>query len=185
MRIIFILTTVSVLALQSCGSFKNELAQSGDKETVIRNAILDFSSTSKLYKRDTVFSVKVLELTNNDELLVVRISKNNMKMLLTDSTKVGSKGVKIPTRYIEKNSKLFFWWDNDSPLTEEALAVFDKYNLLQDNEDGWVKFPDFTIDDAQKGVHYYFCKINLAKYKKVTTSKGIGYYDAPSLNCSL
>ena len=184
MKVAYRLLIITIVIIESCSSFKPQLKSNGDKETIINNAIIDFSKTKKLYKRDTVFSVKVLELTNNNDILVVRIIKNNTKVLITDDITVGSKGGKVPTRYIEKEGKLFFWWDDDYALTEEALKVFSKYNLLQDNEGGWVKFPDFTIDDAQKAAHYYFCKENLTKYKKVVTNKGIGYYDPPKVNCN-
>lgn len=192
-----------LLLLGSCGAFKKELIQSGGQKEAMQNAILDFSNTSSLYKKDTAFSVwvhnplykMILEETKDgngrwvegkpyENVIAVSISADYNKMLLTDSTVVGKKGVKMPTRFIEKNGKLFYWWDKDYPLTQEALDVFGKYNLLQDDEDGTILFPDFTINDAQKGIDYYFCKNNLTSYKKVKTNKGIGFYDAPILNCN-
>jgi len=193
-----------ILLLGSCGTFKKELAQKGGQKEVAQNAILDFSNTSGLYKKDSVFSVWVheplykmlLEETNDGNgrwiegkpyqgMIAVSVGANYNKILLTDSTKVGYKGVKIPTRYVEKDNKLFYWWDEDYPLTQETLTVFKKYNLLVENDlDGVIEYYDFKIDDAQKGVHYYFCKNDLTNYKKVTTNKGIGFYDAPTLNCN-
>lgn len=168
----------------SCGTFKKDLIQTGNQiDAIIHNSILDFSNTNKIYKRDTVFSVSILELNKNKGLLVVRISKNNMKMLLTDSTKVGSKG-KLASRYLEKEGKLFFWWDDNYQLTQETLVMFNRYNLLLDNNiDGVTEFYNFGVNEAQKATHYYFCKNNLTKYKKVITNKGIGYYDVPKLDC--
>ena len=183
MRIKYFLILIAILLFfENCGSFKRELIRIGDEENAIKNAILDFTNTSRLYKKSTVFSVSVFVLNNNEELLVVRIGKNNTKMLLTASTKAGSKG-KIPSRYIEQEGKLFFWWDDNYPLTEKTLAVFREYNLLQDDENGRIIFPDSKIDDAQEAVHYYFCKNDLSRYKKVVTNKGVGYYVPPSLNC--
>ena len=192
------------MLLGSCGAFKKDLAKTGGQKEAIRNAILDFSNTSGLYKKDTVFSVSflgplyrmVLEETNDGNgkwvvgepyrgIVAVSIGADYSKMLLTDSTKVGNKGVKIPTRYIEKDGKLFYWWDDDYALTQETLDVLDKYDLLlKDDMDGVVEFYDFATDDAQKGVHYYFCENNLTKYKKETTNKAIGYYDAPDMDCN-
>jgi len=184
MKIIFRILIGTIVVLASCSSFKGELKKTSDKEAIIDNAIVDFMGTKKLYKKDTIFSIKVLELTDNNEILVVRISKNNMKILMTKDIKIGSKTNKIPTRYFEKDGKLFFWWDDNYPLTEKTLQVFDRYNLLQDDEDGWVKFPESIIDETQKAAHYYFCKEDLATYKRVITNKGIGYYDTPKLNCN-
>jgi len=176
---LFLITAILVLC-GGCASFKKELIRSGSQNEAIQNAILDFSNTSRLYKIDVVFSVQTGY--KGKKVLSVSIGKNNMKMLLTENTKVGSKST-LPSRFVEKEGKLFYWWDNDYPLTEEALAVLHKYNLLQDDKDGTIKFPDFVIDDAQKAAHYFFCKNDLSKYKKVITNKGIGYYDPPKLNC--
>lgn len=99
---------------------------------------------------------------------------------MTKEAVLGSKG-RLPSRYIEKNGKLFFWWDDDYSLTENTLAVFNKYNLLQGDKNGTIKVPDSIIDDAEKAAHYYFCKEDLSKYKRVITNKGVGYYDAPNL----
>jgi hypothetical protein len=180
---IFILVVISVVVV-SCGSLKKTLNQSSNENDPIQIAILDFSKTSKLYKKDSVFSVEMFGLSNNKDVIVVNIGKNITKLLLTKDAKVGSKG-KLPSHYIEKDGKLFFWWDDEYPLTENALAVFNKYNLLQDDMNGAIKIPDHVVfDDAQKAAHYYFCKEDLFKYKKVITNKGIGYYDAPNLNCN-
>ena len=181
MKIKKVLTVLmAIFFFESCASFKNELVQTGGRTEAIKNAILDFSNMNKLYKRDTVFSVQTEEMSN--EVLIVSIGKNNMKILLNEDIKIGSKGM-LPSKYFEKEGKLFFWWDNDYPLTEETLAVFNKYDLLQDDEGGKITFPDFIIDDSQKSAHYYFCKNDLSIYKKVITNKGLGYYDAPNLKC--
>lgn len=175
--------------------------QTGGKIEIIQNAILDFSNTCRLYEKDSIFSVSyedsvyrmVLDKLNNrnykwirgeilEGLVAVSIVADYNSFLLTKEIKVGSKG-KLPSRYIEKNGKLFYWWDNDYPLTKEALNVYHKYNLLQDDKGGEIKFPNFTIDDNQKAAHYYFCKENLIKYKKIITNEGIGYYNIPKLNC--
>ncbi|MDR1756315.1 MAG: hypothetical protein LBR65_05055 [Culturomica sp.] len=104
------------------------------------------------------------------------------KFLYTKETTVGSKG-KLPSRYIEKGGKLFYWWDDSYPLTEEMLAILWKYNLLCDDTEDRIGLPDFSTDDKLKGAHYYFCKSNLSKYKRMVTSIGLGYYKPPKLNC--
>lgn len=202
MKTKYLQVLILLLLFVSCGAFKNGLKKNGGDKEAVENAILDFSNTSGLFKRDSVFTVgiynelnrMVLETNGNgndrwvegkpyEGIIAVNISASYDKMLLTDSIKVGKKGVKIPTRFVEKEGNLFYWWDDDYPLTQEALDIFSKYGLLQDDEGGWVKFPDFSINDAQKGVDYYFCKNDLSQYKKIVTNKGIGFYDAPKLDC--
>ncbi len=204
MKVNYLFLSIFLFLIGSCSTFKKDLIQRGDQQEAIKNAILDFSNTSGLYKKDSVFSVSyhdplykmALEKTDNGNerwiedklykgIVAVSISADYNKMLLTDSTKVGNKGAKLPTRYIERDGKLFYWRDDDHPLTQEALNVFKRYNLLlEDDLDGVMEFYDFTTDDAQKGVDYFFCKNNLVEYKKITTNKGIGYYGAPELKCN-
>lgn len=180
----FILLILITTIIEGCSTAKKAFVKSGDSlDDAIQTAILNFSTIRKLYKKDSVFSVGISELVNNKDLIVVGVRKNNRKLLLTKDAKVGSKG-KLPSRYIEKDGKLFFWWDDNYPLTEDALAIFNKYNLLQDDKDGAIKIADFIIDDAQKAAHYYFCKNDIFSYKRVITNKGIGYYDPPSLKCA-
>lgn len=194
-----------VLLIGSCATFKEKLVKQGGTNQAIQNAILDFSNTSSLYKKDSVFSVlayeplyrMILEQTKDGNgswkkgkpykgILAVSISASYNKILLTDKAKIGSKGVKMPTRYIINNGKLFYWWDDNYPLTQEALMVFKKYNLLVKNDlDGVAEFYDFELNDAQKGAHYYFCNNNLSNYKKIISNRGIGFYDAPNLKCGL
>lgn len=193
-----------LLLFEGCGTFKKGFVQIGGKEEVAQNAILDFSNTSKLYKKDTVFSVRVhnplfnmiLEDTADgnekwvqgepfQEIVAVSIGANYNKILIEENVKVGEKGVKMPTRYIERDGKLFYWRDNNYPLTQEMLAVLKRYNLLVKNDmDGIIEFYDFEVNDAQKGVDYFFCEKDLTKFKKRTTNKGIGYYEPPSLECN-
>jgi hypothetical protein len=171
---------LAVIVALGCTPFKHIVAQSEDRNEIIQNVILDFSST-KLYRNNTVFSVKTGDMDEN--ILIVRIGKNNTKLLITSNAVVGSFSSSLPSRFIEKQGKLFFWWDDYYPLTEEALSIYKKYNLLQDDEGSVITVPDFIIDDAQKAAHYYFCRDDLSKYKKIITNKGIGYYDPPKLRC--
>ena len=200
-----IVITVLILTvfLISCASFKKEFIKKGNLDDAVQNAILDFSNTTSLFKNDSVFSVwpqdtlyrmvlnkdkednyKFIEGEHYKEIIAVGITANYDKILITDNTSIGVIG-KLPSQYLEKDGKLFYWWDNNKPLTQEILDVLSKYGLLQDDEGGWVKFPDATINDLQKGAHYYFCRNDLTNYKKVITNKGIGYYDMPKINCNL
>ncbi len=177
----WIILILTLWLFESCVSFRDRLIKTGSQDEALQNAILDFSNSCRLYKKDKVFVVQVSK-NEYDKFICILIGVNNMKLLLTEQAIVGSKG-KLPSRYIEKEGKLFYWWDNDYPLTEEALAIFHKYHILQDNKDGAIVLPEFEIDESQKDAHYYFCKNNLTKYKRVTTNKGMGFYDIPNLDC--
>ncbi len=187
--------------ISGCISLNNQLVRTGSQPEIIKNAILDFSTTCKLYKKgsvflvsfyDTVYKMTLKKLDDRnykwipndfyEDICAVGIGANYNRFLLTKEAKVGSKG-KLPTRFFEKDGKLFYWWDNDYPLTEETLSVFHKYNLLQDDENGMITIPDFVIDDAQKVAHYYFCRDDLTKYKKIITNIGLGYYEPPRISC--
>jgi len=182
----FIITIIAVYSIvfEGCSLPKNGIKQFEEKNDAIQIAIKDFSATCKLYKRGTVFSVAVYSLKDYKDLIVVRIGKNRRKLLLKSDVVVGSK-TKLPSRYFEKDGRLFFWWDNDYALSQEALAVFQKYDLLEkenDHEGGTLLI---DTDDSQKAAHYYLCKDNFVKYKRVITNIGIGYYTPPNPKCGV
>lgn len=166
-------------------------------EDFINVAISDFAAKCNLFKKYSVFEVMVkdtlvklafqseqsrwvLDTIYSDVLVVEFLGLVNKERYYSDAV-IGSKG-KLPSKYVIKNGKLFFWWDDNYPLTEEALAVFKKYNILTEMmERGWI--PDFSIDDAKKGATYYFCRKDASKYKRVVTNIATGYYKSPKLKC--
>ena len=148
----------------------------------IQIAVMDFSKKSNLYKKSQVFYVSKRNAVNNENVLIISITKNFTKLLSTAYTTEGSKG-KMASKFVEKNGKLFYWWDNDFPLSEEALNVFRKYNLLQDDEKGTIQFPENVLDETQKSAIYYFCRNNFRIYKKIETNRGQFYDRAPEISC--
>jgi hypothetical protein len=170
---------------ENCTSAKKVFVRTGNnQDDAIQIAILDFSRTPKLFKKDSVFFVYVARLKNYNEILIVSVGNNISKLLVTKEAQIGSKG-KLPSRYIEKQGKLFYWWDANYPLTEEALSVFKKFNLLQDDINGRIQLPEIRYDEAEKNADYYFCKNDPSVFKKIVTNRGIGYYDPPLLKCSV
>lgn len=115
-------------------------------------------------------------------MIVVSIVESGTKMLLKPDATIGSKG-KLPFRYYEKDGKLFFWRDEDYVLKEDALAVYRRYNVVQEDPDNKIGMPDPVIDDKQKGASYFFCKDNLAIYIRVVSSVAVGEYTPPALKC--
>ena len=212
-NIILILT---VLLLCACSSVRNIMIPTGEniKEIAIHNAILDFSTNTRLFREDSIFSVsfsdtlftfavrQIDELSSAfeldrifDEIVTVGIvahyickecEEDGLKFsdrffYLSGITGVGSKGF-LPSRHIIKDGKLFYWWDNNYPMTEEMLAILWEFDLLFDNTDRLIPFPSFSTG-AQKGAHYYFCRNNLSRFRRVITNIGLGYYRPPRLRC--
>jgi hypothetical protein len=193
----------ALLLMFGCSSLKKSMITTSEnlQETAIQNAILDFSTDCNLFKKasvfrvsfsDSVFNVAILERVDEksykdgtthewkrgslyDGIVSVEISVNvDYQYYYSEETKA-----KLPSRYIIKNDKLFYWWDDNYPVTEEMIAVLWRYNLLQTD----LIIPEFTIDDSLKGADYYFCKSDLSEYKRVITNIGLGYYKPPKLKC--
>jgi hypothetical protein len=180
--------------------FSQTIIQHGTKikETAINNAILAFSNNCSLFKRDSVFSVRaidtVCQLTtlqntkgNIYEWVCDSITPNIMSVSIVGQTDkiwyysndtIGSKG-KIPSRYAIIKGKLFYWRDDSYSLTEETLSVFKKYDALTEMLPIGT-LPEFTVDDGKKAAHYYFCKNDLSKNKRVISN----IYKPPKLKCN-
>ncbi len=188
--------------LFTCVLLKTGFAQTERGTVAIQKAIADFSKKCKLYKQDSVFSVryrdtvfKILSQQINkytsksvrgpafDGIAAVTILGRRYRFLMTKNDKIGSKS-KLPSRVMEQQGKLFYWYDEDYPLTENALALLKKYNRLVDDQGGRIIWLDNVTDDAKKGADYYFCRGDFSKYKKVITSAAMGYYEPPKIRCS-
>lgn len=182
--------------ITGCCSTKSILLQVNEnvKERAINDAIFDFSKNCRLFKRDSVFLVSyedtvysmviertdtqplqwVLEKIYGDIVAVNILAFADYKFYFSQETIE-----KLPSRYIIKDRKLFYWWDENYPVNDEIIDVLRKYNLLQEE----LSIPDFSTNGNKKGADYYFCKNNLTKRKRVITSTGFGYYRPPNLKC--
>lgn len=201
-----IINIIVLLPFNSCTSYKNNLLFSGNlsDETAIYNAILDFTNSNKLYEKDSVFCInyynkiysRVLQQRNDgvsewvrdklyDGIVGVSIHPSYHQFPLSQETRKNEMNI-IPSRYVIKNNKLFYWWDDNYELTEETIQTFYRFNLIREvkgeNNSGLLVDDLVSVDDAVKGVHYYFCGNDLTKYVKVITNIGFGYYDVPEMN---
>lgn len=162
------------------------------KEAAINAAIHDFSTRCRLVARDSVFSVMFRDSVFTNARLVsdgdgckwkrgelingvaaVVIIGYRERIRYSEEMKYKT----LPSRYVIKDGKLFFWDDKDYPVTDETIDVLARYNLLSD--DPWYDYP---MDDQRKGADYYFCKNNLSKHRRVITNIGIGYYEPPEIH---
>ena len=167
-------------------------------EDFINVAISDFVSKCSLFKKDSVFKVSVedtlvklsfqseqsrwvLDTVYQNVLVVEILGLMDTKEWYFSDAVIGSKG-KLPSRYVIVKGKLFFWEDDDYPLTEEILSVFKRYNILTEMMERGA-LPDNPINDAAKAADYYFCRNDVSNYKRVVTHVATGYYEPPKLKC--
>ena len=168
-------------------------------EFAIYEAITDFADNCRLFKQDSIFYITTLDtlkhytLQRNQgtlewicdsiyaNILVVEIFGSVNKLFYLPDAVVGSKG-KLPSRYVIVKDKLFYWDDDDYPLTEETLSVLKKYDALTDMIHDRV-LPETVISDSKEIAFYYFCRNNLLKHKRAVSSKSAGYYRPPKLKC--
>ena len=188
------------LLLTDCYSQEKYIPQSTNfAEFAIYEAITDFADNCRLFKQDSIFYITTLDtlkhytLQRNQgtlewicdsiyaNLFVINIIPSINKLFYLPDAVVGSKG-KLPSRYVIVKSKLFYWDDDDYPLTEETLSVLKKYDALTDMIHDRV-LPETVLDESKKSIHYYFCRNNLLKYKRAASSKSAGYYRPPKLKC--
>lgn len=171
---------ILILLFWSCSSWKDVMVAEGSHNDAIQNAIQDFVNTVNLSRKDSVFAVYIKNI--NDKILGIGISRdvNTLLVITEDSVEFSYHG--FPTRYFEQDGKLFYWDDPTVSVTDDLIATFTRYNLV-DTMIVNVYIPERIIEHSIKGADYYFCKDNLLRYKKVITGKAMGLYDPPKIKC--
>ena len=181
--------------LFSCSTWKESLVKKGDYEDAIQNAILDFSQTKKLFKQDLVFYIGVYdpfvifkeEKTSwiphitHDEIIGISIIGGDETLYHKSDVELGkhNDNPRIPSRFIIHEEKLFLWYDDTQPITQELVYVLSQFRLVRDNSEELF----MIIDDGKKGTDYFFCRNDLSRYKRVINNIAIGYYKMPKLKC--
>jgi hypothetical protein len=125
-------------------------------------------------------SISVIDTIDNDT--VYQIIGEDNPVIWLNKNKVSVSYRAFPTGVMERNGKLFFWYDETQSVTDTIINTLYKYNFV-DTMIVNMYIPDRIINDAKKGADYYFCKDNLSKYKKVITNRAIGHYKPPKLKC--
>jgi len=147
-------------------------------DEAIEIAINDFSKT-KAFKKDRVFNISYKEISEN--LIFISILETEENKYLYSITKPIEENI-LPSRYIEKDNKLFVWWDDNKKVDQEMFDILKKYNMLKDDEGGWITFLDYAMDDKKKATNYYFCRKNLKEFKRIVTN--IRSANFPKLECN-
>jgi hypothetical protein len=173
---------VIAILLSSCGSWKKSLIREGGYNEAVKNAIYDFTNTSRLSKKDSVFYAFVEDF--EEIYWTVAILSEENKLFPTEKNKIGSNRPYFPTQYLIENKKLFYWYDSTSFVTNDLVEVLVKYNQIDSlNANGFVGIPDYTKDESKPGMLYYFCKSNILKYKKIISDKMIKKRQLIKLKC--
>jgi len=126
-------------------------------------------------------SVLVIDTINNDTVLCIT-GDDDYPILWINNDKVSYSYRAFPTMLVETNGKLFFWYDKTKNVTDTIINTLYKYNFV-DTMIVNAYIPDRIINDAKKGVVYYFCENDLSNYKKTGSNTLTKYYKPPKLKC--
>jgi hypothetical protein len=165
------------------------------KKIVINNALMDFSKRCYIYKTDSVFHISygdTVYLPTLDKekgwipgmpyngivgVNIIGVRNNKFNFKKNDTTTLLS-SQQIPSCYVEKDRKLFYWYDKEYPLTDEAIAVFKKYDMIRYVNEDW-ELLELITNDYGQSVTYYFCRNDLSKYQRIISD----FFRPPKLKC--
>ena len=172
--------TICISFVISCSPLTYAFAFDGDQNDAIKRAIHDFLKSRKLSEVDSIFSIYIENI--NEDILGISIgaSDNSILVFTEDCIEYSYQG--FPTMYYEENGKLFYWDDSTKYVSNEIINDLTRYNHI-DTIIMNVYIPERLFNDAKKVADYYFCKNNFHKFKRVITTKAIGYYEPPKLKC--
>ena len=147
----------------SCGGGKSNFTNTGGVEIAIKNAITDFNKC-RLAKHNKTFHIY---FTNNSKVFGVGIvaAPEKIYIIQNDSTNI------LPSKYIEYDGKLYYWYDESLPVSDDVIKKLKQYKLI----DSVKTIADiiFVNDDSKIAGNYYFCKNNLSNYYRELTKKSL------------
>jgi uncharacterized protein YcfL len=182
MKTYFYTIIIFVTVLAGCSAWKEMLVAEGNHNVAVQNAIYDFIHTEgRLTKQARVYDVIIDTISN--EILGISISGYEDKLVIHPKNKIGTNHPYFPTRYVEIDNKLFYWYDSESNITSELIDALSRYSKIDSSFVKGTYELNVVFDDSKKGVDYYFCKNNLLKYKKVRGTIAMGWYEPPRLKC--
>jgi hypothetical protein len=177
----YVLLCSAVLAA-GCAPWKNSLQPNGGTREATANAIADFAHSHRLAKPGRIYSASLRDTST--QAICVGILEKQDKFYVYTNDGVGYYLQDIfPTSYLERNGAIFLWRDSARTVPANLLAKLSQLGRLDTVRKHLGEFPQYQIDDALKGTHYYFCPSDLRRYKKVTTSRAVGGYPPPKLDC--
>lgn len=131
------------------------------KERAIQIVIDDCIKKNKVVKFDKAY----LYIEDHGSVLEIAVSPFSVVPQMYSyeeyAEKIGHLIELEPTRYCEKEGRLFYWEDERYPVTQELIQAFLRYDLMYYAHEEYEK-GGFIIYDGPNW-EYYFCKINLRK----------------------
>jgi hypothetical protein len=119
------------------------------------------------------------------QLVAVNIIGDRFKYLLDTTAMRDNQNRLIPSGVFEIDGRLFLWRDKHRLITDSTLKILNKFHLVQRGTSGDIdKFLSFGTDDSKQAAAYFFCRNDFSKYKKIISSKAIGFYDPPNISCN-
>lgn len=172
----YILIFGVIFIVQNCSSWKQELIKDGDYEIAIKNAIVDFCNTLPSNNKDKTFSVSYKEYKSG--IIGVSIFGDSNKIYFVN----GSFQSRVKDRFTEYDNNLFYWYDEKKGQDPNIISKLSEYKVIE-KVDSLTEDMGYTIDDAKKATHYYFCRNNLLIYKKEKSSIAMPKEMKNDLNC--
>jgi hypothetical protein len=172
---VYFLITFSVILTSGCSSSFKYMTN-GDVNDAAFNAVNDFvNNHQKLQQKDNVFKVVFFDDENDNNGFYRFIIIGTEKQYLYNKLKHPNEN-RFPNNYLESENKLFLWYDDNKQVDSITVNTYKRYNLLIDDENGSIKYLDNDIlDESKKGVIYFVCKNNIAKFEKIVSNKSIKY----------
>ncbi|WP_296312612.1 hypothetical protein [Winogradskyella sp. UBA3174] len=193
MKITTPLILITALVFQlSCSSQKQDIKSSNGSDSAIESTITDFFETSDLYKDNKVFGLTKQDVlhyvkgdVNKDDyrlinnlphqsLINISIRVNSLSLSEDITSKIGTISTTLPSRYIIKDKKLFYWWDSGYAFTQETYDTFKDFGIIGGNT---------NAEQSQKGINYYFCSSDLTKFIKLKLNEDISNLETSPIFC--
>lgn len=171
-------------------------------DSIRYQAMINFSKNYKTlnkffrkFKNEKLVFFRVYEDNVYNEYYTLSISHQINRIPLRKVDSIGKvPKTFFPNNYLIIDDKVFLWRDDVKPLNVEILNLLEDYGLLNSinsNYESEIILNEeydeknlIIVDDKLKGFHYYFCKNNINKYRKVKTNIAVGYYAPPKINCN-
>ena len=154
-----------------------------NRDSALEIALNDFLECD-LSKTHNIFFVGFDdEVTLNDDVSAILVIPSYFTYHITLNDTIGSN--ELPTRFLLKNDKLFYWYDPNYGLTEDLVDAFYSFNIIDTIDVGFncnfrekYENPKFAV--------YFFCKDDLNNYKRVIKNnypKRSRWYRNPKIKC--
>jgi hypothetical protein len=170
----------TIVLIESCSAQNIKIINPVSYNDAIITAIDNFLQAKKYTKSDTVFIVSIRNV--DDNLLGIGISAQRNRIAVFTENEIDYSYRNFPTNYLERDKKLFYWKDSTRSMSTELINKLRSMNLV-DTAIANKYFPERIVDESQKAMHFYFCKSNLKKFKKVYTRTAMGWYEPPKNVC--